>query len=327
MDLKKETIELSINKLIKGILCFCIITFLNLSAFSQNQTPQEYITKWKNVAIKQMQLHQIPASITLAQGILESGSGNSKLASLANNHFGIKCHSSWTGETYYQDDDEKDECFRKYKNAMQSFEDHSDFLKKRRYEPLFKLKITDYKGWAKGLKKAGYATNPKYPDLLISLIERYKLDLYDDKDYSEPIIDIAKNEDTATRKPKEEVETISYSIKHKIYNTANLVPFIIIKKGDNYKKIEKELGIRKWQITKYNDLPKSHDLVVGERIFIKPKRCKSKEKFHIVSNGQTLRDISQLYGVKLKKLYKRNRLDEGSIPKAGQKINLRKKIK
>jgi LysM repeat protein len=275
-----------------------------------------------------MKLHQIPASITLAQGILESGSGNSNLATLANNHFGIKCHSTWTGKTYYQDDDEKDECFRKYKNAMQSFEDHSNFLKKRRYEPLFKLKITDYKGWAKGLKKAGYATNPKYPKLLIGLIERYNLELYDKPQNTDPVIDIAVNNDTtATNKSEKIIETINYSIHHKIFKTANLVPYLTVKKGDNYEKIEKELGIRKWQITKYNDLPKSHELTEGERIFIKPKRCKSKEEFHIVVEGETLRDISQLYGVKLKRLYKRNRLDEGAAPKAGQKINLRKKIR
>lgn len=312
------------NNLLKGILCLSLIFFLNISFYSQSQSPQEYITKWKDVAISQMKLHQIPASITLAQGILESGSGNSNLATLANNHFGIKCHSSWTGKTYYQDDDEKDECFRKYNNAMLSFEDHSKFLKKRRYEPLFKLKITDYKRWAKGLKKAGYATNPKYPKLLIGLIERYNLELYDNMDL---VIDVAVNEDTVSKKkPEKIIETISYSIRHKLFKTANLVPYFIVKKGDDYKKIEKELEIRKWQITKYNNLPKSHELTEGERIFIKPKRCKSKEKFHTVKKGETLIDISQLYGVKLKKLYKRNRLDEGAIPKAGQRINLRKKV-
>ncbi len=312
--------------LLKGAISLATLFLVTFSGLSQ--TPADYIEKWKSVAITQMKLHKIPASITLAQGILESGSGNSKLATLANNHFGIKCHSSWTGKTYYQDDDEKDECFRKYNNAMESFEDHSIFLQKSRYASLFKLKITDYKGWAKGLKKAGYATNPKYPNLLIGLIERYDLSQYDNLDYSAPVVDIAANYDTTSPLESGEiVETITYSINHQVHKTANLVPFILIKKGDNYEKIEKELGIRKWQVTKYNDLPKSHELTEGERIFIKPKRCKSKEDFHIVRKGESLRDISQLYGVKLKKLYKRNRLDEGAIPKAGQKINLRKKIK
>ncbi|MEN8928399.1 MAG: glucosaminidase domain-containing protein [Flavobacteriales bacterium] len=325
--MKKEIIEkYTINKKFT-VLLVCLVFGISVSGFSQKQTPQEYITKWKEVAISQMQTHQIPASITLAQGILESGSGNSNLAKLANNHFGIKCHSSWTGETYYQDDDEEDECFRKYERAMQSFQDHSNFLKKKRYEPLFKLKLTDYEGWAKGLKKAGYATNPKYPKLLISLIERYQLQQYDVPQEETPVV-IAKVEREKPSYPSSEIaETISYSINHEIKKTANLVPFITIKKGDSYKKLEKELGIRKWQVTKYNDLPKSHDLKEGERIFIKPKRCRSKEDFHIVRGGETMRDISQLYGVKLKKIYKRNRLDEGSVPKAGQKINLRKKIR
>ena len=296
--------------------------------FSQNQTPQEYINKWKEVAISKMNIHNIPASITLAQGILESGSGNSKLAKLANNHFGIKCHSSWTGETYYQDDDTKDECFRKYQNASQSYEDHAAFLKKKRYENLFLLDITDYKGWAKGLKKAGYATNPKYPDLLINLVEKYNLSQYDDIYYinSSPMIGKDSGLNNSVNK-KYDFDAIELSTKHKLDKTGNSVPFIVIKQNDTYKKLEKEFGIRKWQVVKYNDLRKSHELNAGERIFLKPKRCKSKEEFHYVREGQTMRDISQLYGVKLKKLYKRNNLDQGAVPKGGQKIYLRKKKK
>jgi LysM repeat protein len=296
--------------------------------FSQNQTPQEYINKWKEVAISKMNIHNIPASITLAQGILESGSGNSKLAKLANNHFGIKCHSSWTGETYYQDDDTKDECFRKYQNASQSYEDHAAFLKKKRYENLFLLDITDYKGWAKGLKKAGYATNPKYPDLLINLVEKYNLSQYDDINYinSSPMIGKDSGLNNSVNK-KYDFDAIKLSTKHKLDKTGNSVPFIVVKQNDTYKKLEKEFGIRKWQVVKYNDLRKSHELNAGERIFLKPKRCKSKEEFHYVREGQTMRDISQLYGVKLKKLYKRNNLDQGAVPKGGQKIYLRKKKK
>ena len=158
-----------------------MIVGMGLLTFGQNQTPQEYIEKWQEVAIEKMKVHKIPASITLAQGILESGSGNSSLARLANNHFGIKCHSSWKGETYYQDDDAKDECFRKYRKVIESYKDHADFLTGRnRYAFLFDLKTTDYKGWAKGLKKAGYATNPKYPELLIGIIERSELHQFDD---------------------------------------------------------------------------------------------------------------------------------------------------
>ena len=134
---------------------------------------------YREDAIREMERNSIPASITLAQGILESGDGNSPLARYANNHFGIKCHSDWTGKTFIQDDDKKNECFRKYKDPYESYKDHSDFLKKNRYAFLFELKITDYKGWAHGLKKAGYATNPKYPHLLIKIIEENNLAQYD----------------------------------------------------------------------------------------------------------------------------------------------------
>ncbi len=303
-----------------------MIVGMGLLTFGQNQTPQEYIEKWQEVAIEKMKVHKIPASITLAQGILESGSGNSSLARLANNHFGIKCHSSWKGETYYQDDDEKDECFRKYKSASESYEDHAKFLKKSRYKGLFLLNITDYSGWAHGLKKAGYATNPKYPKLLISIIERYNLDELDNEKFSknEPLIAKKKIED---KKEIESQEVITLQFKHSVSKTANLVPYIVIKKNDTYEKLEKEFAVRKWQIVKYNDLRKNHQLQEGERIFLKPKRCKSKEEIHIVLAGQTMRDISQLYGVKLKRIYKRNGLDHGVVPKQGQRIYLRSKKK
>lgn len=316
------------NKILSILLRLAVVCFA-FNGLSQQQTPQQYIAKWKNEAITQMELHAIPASITLAQGILESGSGNSDLAKIANNHFGIKCHSTWTGETFIKDDDEKDECFRKYDDASESYTDHSLFLKKNRYKPLFELDLYDYEGWAKGLKKAGYATNPKYPNLLISLIERYNLSQYDTQS-SIVINEIDKDDDEESEpvlvgEPVQ--EEISMSIYHTVNKTANLVPYIIIKEGDTYEKLEKEFGIRKRQIVKYNDLPSTHELVKGERIFLKPKRCKSKEEIHYVKQGETMRDISQKYGVKLSRIYKRNHLDQGSQPKAGQKIYLRKNKK
>lgn len=309
-----------------GIVIWMTMGIL-LSTFGQNQTPQEYIEKWKDVAIEKMKIHKIPASITLAQGVLESGSGNSNLARLANNHFGIKCHSSWTGETYFQDDDAKDECFRKYKSASESYEDHAQFLKKKRYEGLFLLKITDYSGWALGLKKAGYATNPKYPKLLIGIIERYDLSQYDSKNNKDNYPLLTKKKKSKEIEKEKAKEPVTVTIGHSVSKTGNLVPYIIIKNNDSYKKIEKEFEIRQWQVIKYNDLRKGHVLKEGERIFLKPKRCKSKEEFHVVEAGETMRDISQLYGVKLKKLYKRNGLDEGVVPKQGQKIHLRSKKK
>jgi len=151
-----------------------VFLFLPLSLLSQ-KTTEVYIQNWKNECMEQMEKHGIPASITMAQGILESASGTSDLALKANNHFGIKCHKDWTGKKFYKDDDKKNECFRVYDNAEASFDDHSVFLKRDRYASLFQLDITDYKGWAKGLKECGYATNPQYPQLLIALIEKHRL--------------------------------------------------------------------------------------------------------------------------------------------------------
>jgi LysM repeat protein len=144
-----------------------------------NYTTLAYIDVFKTVAIEEMNKYGIPASITLAQGILESGSGNSSLAKYANNHFGIKCTSEWKGKAYYKDDDQSNDCFRVYKDARESYKDHSEFLKRKRYSFLFELDKNDYKNWALGLKTAGYATNPKYPDMLIGIIEKYQLNQYD----------------------------------------------------------------------------------------------------------------------------------------------------
>lgn len=164
----------------KSISIALLLVFaIGVCAQSVNQTTLQYIETYRQIALEQEKEYAVPAAITLAQGILESASGTSTLAKEANNHFGIKCHGDWTGETFFKDDDKKNECFRSYPSVEQSFEDHSRFLKKKRYADLFKLDITDYKGWAKGLKQAGYATNPDYPQLLINIIELYGLDKLD----------------------------------------------------------------------------------------------------------------------------------------------------
>tara|TARA_B100000900_G_scaffold410039_1_gene427018 strand:- start:12959 stop:13825 length:867 start_codon:yes stop_codon:yes gene_type:complete len=156
-----------------------ILFFLTSFIAAQDMSRTEYIFKYKDLAVAEMNQYGIPASITLSQGVLESGNGNSELARKAKNHFGIKCHSSWEGKKVYHDDDEAQECFRKYPTVAASYRDHSVFLQKARYANLFELAITDYKGWAKGLKKAGYATNPEYPELLIKIIENNQLQQYD----------------------------------------------------------------------------------------------------------------------------------------------------
>lgn len=292
---------------------------------SKRITRAEYIEMYKDDAIREMHNSGVPASITLAQGILESGDGNSALARYANNHFGIKCHSSWNGPTFIQDDDEKDECFRKYKTVLESFRDHSDFLKRKRYAFLFELKITDYKGWAKGLKKAGYATNPKYPQLLIDLIEKNDLAKYDT--YKTP--KERKKEKSKKEKGKESDQSTTKRVPkrrgmHTTYLHANNIRYINIKPEDNIEKIAEEFNMGPWQLYKYNDLDKDEELFEEGVLFLQPKRGKAKEEFHIVETGEKMWDISQKYGIKLKKLYKKNRMFEGDEPNVGDKIYLQK---
>lgn len=298
------------------------ILFLLVFGFSQAQpaerriTREEYIEIYKDDAIREMMKSGVPASITLAQGILESGDGNSPLAVYAKNHFGVKCHSGWKGESMRLDDDAKNECFRKYETVYESFKDHSDFLVTRsRYDFLFELKVTDYKGWARGLKKAGYATNPKYADLLIMLIEKNNLDQYDN---------YAKVPPRKLAKKRSSQILASAQVSHQI-RLHNNIKYITIKEGDTFYRIAQDFEMNLWQIYKYNDLNKSDVLKTGEIIYLQPKRNKAKEEFHIVKRGQTMRGISQLYGVKLKKLYKKNNMFVGTQPNAGDKIFLKKK--
>ena len=193
---------------------------------------EQYIDKFSAEAINQMVEYKIPASITLAQGILESGNGNSELAKYGNNHFGIKCHN-WEGEEIYQDDDIKNECFRKYSSALESFKDHSIFLSTRsRYAFLFDLSLRDYKGWAKGLRKAGYATNPKYATIIISLIEKYNLNKYDKS--------ILSAQTKPTKKQLSKTSTIKNPSVHKIEIHPNNIKFIKAKKGDTFYSIASE---------------------------------------------------------------------------------------
>ncbi len=298
------------------IFLICFIPFKTVFAQDRIST-EEYIETYKDVAIKKMKTFNIPASITLAQGILESGSGNSRLAMKANNHFGIKCHKNWTGKTFTMDDDAKNECFRKYKDPADSYRDHSEFLTQRgRYSFLFEYKITDYKSWANGLKKAGYATNPKYPQLLISIIERYDLSQYD------------KGGKTKKKKAKAEAEDLgTVSTLTMTAMVANLSPvdtsiygrdvfenngarFIIIKVGDTFYGIADEFNIYSWQLHKYNEVDKKHMLQIDEIIYLEKKKRKADKKYkiHIVKQGESLHNISQYYGIRISSLMKRNKL-------------------
>ena len=269
---------------------------------------RQYIDSFKFVAMQEMRAHGVPASITLGQGVLESASGNSKLAKNCNNHFGIKCRSNWTGKFCLADDDAKDECFRGYETAFDSYRDHSLFLKGgKRYFLLFELSATDYKGWANGLREAGYATNPNYGNILIGVIEKYRLSQYDSmvvfgEDFYSPGV--------ATNTAPVEV---------------NGIQAIMAKPGETPEQVAARYNMSTWQIYKYNDISKGDMLSPGEIIYLKPKRRRSFENNHTVKNGETMREISQKYGVKVKHLYKLNRLEPGLEVRPGEVINLKEK--
>lgn len=284
------------------LIVYCLVS----QAQSRNKQYEDYIKKYRELAVEEMKKYHIPASITLAQGLLESGAGQSTLARKSNNHFGIKCGSDWRGKTVRHDDDARGECFRAYKHPKQSYEDHSKFLAGRpRYASLFKLKITDYKGWARGLKKAGYATNPRYADQLIDIIELYDLDKYDKKG--------------GLKWMKENPNP------HQPY-IANELLYIIVRAGDSWKSISKEFDISQKKLRKYNDLYKGYALQVGDIIYLeeKNKRADKEHIIHVLRAGESMHSISQKYGVRLKNLYKLNKMDaEDPSPEVGTILRLR----
>lgn len=292
-------------------------------AVEKKYTQKEYVDQFKSIAVSQMIQNKIPASIIMAQGILESGYGNSVLAQKANNHFGIKCHD-WKGDTYFIDDDRPNECFRNYKNASESYKDHSEFLTGRsRYANLFTLQISDYKGWANGLKAAGYATNPKYPQLLIDLIERLNLNDLDNAAIktSDPVNYIAK------KNVKNTVSKVSVESSHTVKLHTNNIKYVVAKKGDTYYRISKEFQMGLWQLYKYNDYGDRKDVLEeGDIVFLQPKRRRSKrnnQNFSVTS-PISMRTISQLEGIKLSSLMDKNTVTSPDelLPK-GEKVNLR----
>ncbi|MBM3437692.1 MAG: LysM peptidoglycan-binding domain-containing protein [Bacteroidetes bacterium] len=289
-----------------GMLLWGMLTCGWLSA--QLMSTRQYIDSFKFVAMQEMRAHGVPASITLGQGVLESASGNSKLAKNCNNHFGIKCRSNWTGKFCLADDDAKDECFRGYETAFDSYRDHSLFLKgARRYYLLFELSATDYKGWAHGLREAGYATNPNYGNILIGVIEKYRLSQYDSM--------VVLGEDFYV--PGTNTSTSPLEV--------NGIQAIVAKPGETPEQVAARYNMSTWQIYKYNDISKGDMLSPGEIIYLKPKHRRAVENNHTVKNGETMRDISQKYGVKVKHLYKLNRLEPGLEVRPGEIVNLKEK--
>lgn len=294
-----------------ALLVFSFSVFC-LSA-QKKLSPEDYIALYKEDAIKEMYLHKVPACITLAQGMLESGNGNSPLCKKANNHFGIKCHKEWGGETYVMDDDEKNECFRKYESALDSYSDHGLFLSSRsRYSSLFELPITDYKGWCYGLKTAGYATDPKYPERLIEIIEKYQLHQYNKME------EIPKVKFPAYGDVK-----CDLTIRD-VYRF-NRIRFVIAKDCDTFYKIASEFSINLNDLLDYNDLSKDDKLIYGQKIYLEKKRRKALEPYHVVQKNETLRSIAQLHGIRLSSLCKKNKLKADDKLKVGDLLYLRQK--
>lgn len=306
-------------------------------AFSQlpprEETPEEYITQWKEVAQRKMREHGIPASITLAQGLLESRNGNSPLATEGNNHFGIKCTPDWTGDRMYHDDDRKDDCFRKYRDATDCFEDHSRFLMRPRYASLFELKADDYKGWAHGLKKCGYATDPRYPSKLIDLIERYDLHKFDqgiDVTYATRKTESSGSANKRERPAKQAGSasadnTITIGAGREVFKFEDRIKYVKARQGETIADIAAQLEQMPGWIAGWNDLPRDQHLEEGQRIYIQPKRNKSRSSdFCVAEQGETLWGVSQRFGVKLKKLARYNNMGVADTLVPGQKVWLRK---
>jgi len=321
----------------------------------------DYLNRYSALAISEMKRTGIPASITLAQGMVESNYGRSTLARKGNNHFGIKCHSDWKGGRIYHDDNRRGECFRSYRSDTESYRDHSDFLMKgSRYRDLFKLASDDYKGWAHGLKKAGYATDPNYPSMLIRKIEEYGLYRYDtgvsvaaqpppQVSLSQPgppavvapgpaarpakeTADSSLKAGAVTRpeaevkpQPQAEEPIKVISLSNSRIKENNSVEYIVVEEGETFESIAEEFNLLSWEINRYNDLPPGTSVRPGQIIYLQPKRNRAAGGYsiHVVQAGDTMRSISQKYAVRLTALYKMNLMDEGTECVPGQKVRIR----
>ena len=303
----------------KGFLVFLLSSFslLAQAQMKWNATYQSYIDRYHDLAVREMLSYGIPASITLAQGIFESAAGNSELATKGNNHFGIKCHG-WSGRTVYHDDDAQHECFRAYNTVLESYEDHSKFLSgSQRYRQLFSLSRTDYKGWARGLKACGYATNPQYADKLIQLIELYNLQQYDRQtNYDASQIGTPSVE--GVRQPQS-------NGAHQLYIYNNNV-YLRARKGDTFKVLSAETGISYRKLARYNELDKRTVLDEGSVVYLRKKRTKADKAFknhpHIVQPGESMYSIAQSYGIQLKSLYSKNHLSPDYKPRVGDSLRV-----
>jgi LysM repeat protein len=332
--IKKPSVVIPI--ILFTLLSSCRVSKVPVSTGKVYRSAESYIESFKNLAISEMRRTGVPASITLAQGIIESDMGRSILATGANNHFGIKCHNDWNGPTIRYSDDRRNECFRKYGQPEESYKDHSDFLRSEsRYKSLFSLDVTDYKGWARGLKRAGYATNPEYANMLIRKIEEYNLyncdrgiTISDRADYKKDIV--AEKQEVRLANTSEKIVgnvdgNYSVTAVRSRVMEKNRIQYIIAKEGDTHKSLEKEFQLLGWELAKYNELQSDFTLTPGQILYLQPKREKADvgNDFHSVKDGETMYAISQIYGIKLKNLLNMNRMIQGQEPVGGQKLWLR----
>ena len=296
------------------LLSFYLSSLAVTAQMKWNSIYQSYVDQYKDLAIEQMLKYNIPASITLAQGLFESGAGRSRLARLGNNHFGIKCHG-WTGKTIAEKAETGRECFRAYDNALQSYDDHSRFIcNNTRYSSLFKLDRTDYKAWAKGLRACGYATNSAYANKLIGIIELYKLYQYDRADSYDHFMARHSAKDVPVRKG---------ASLHPIY-LYNKNYYLRARKGDTFNTIAEEVGISAHRIARYNERDTDDPLTIGEVIYLKKKQKRADKKFemrpHRVKPGESMYSIAQQYGIRTKSLYKMNHLQPSYQIKVGDSL-------
>lgn len=279
----------------------------------RNASYERYIKDYGELAVQHQKKYKVPASITLSQGLLESGAGTSELARKSNNHFGIKCHSDWRGGKVYHDDDLQGECFRKYRTPEQSYEDHSLFLSQRpRYAVLFELNVRDYKGWAKGLQKCGYATDKAYANRLIKLIEDYELYEYD-------VVKGSKGKDKVSKKP-----AMPSGMRYTVYRTNGLL-YVYSNGNDNFDIIAESMGFSVRELKNYNEVPEDFPLQKGDIVYLEKKKKKAdKPNYdHVVEVGESMHSISQRYGVRMKSLYKINKKHKDYIPEEGDVLKLR----
>jgi LysM repeat protein len=301
---------------VPGRLFVCIFFLFGLGmgihAQKKLKSYTDYIDRYADIAVKHAEKYKIPASITLAQALLESGAGQSALAKESNNHFGIKCHADWQGERIYRADDGPNDCFRKYKKAEDSYEDHSAFLLQRqRYAFLFDYSIKDYTSWAKGLQKSGYATDKAYANKLIKIIEDYQLYEYD-----------AKSKGKKITKPDEKQETPPQM--RPTYKTFELI-YVLAESGDSFEAIAYDMKFKLKDLIKYNEVPEDFPLKAGDIVYLEKKKKKADKPYfeYEVKIGESMHSISQKYGLQLKSLYKLNKKDFSYVPVEGDVLRLR----